>query len=398
MRLLVCPQEFKGSLTAVQAASAIACGARHALGRAAVEGTVVERPLADGGPGTLEILAARPGLWGARHAPLRHCRVSGPLGAPVEARFALLSRSGDVPLAVVESAEACGLARLPVANRDPARATTRGVGELIAAALVSGARELVVGVGGTATNDGGAGAARALGVELRNKHGARLADGGAALLDLDRIERATVTGPLSLLSGASLRIAVDVTSPLLGPAGATALYGPQKGVDAVLAQRLEAGLRRWAERCREDLDVEIEGVAGAGAGGGLTAGLLAAASASGAETTVESGAALVGEAVGLRTAARRADLVITGEGRLDAQSFFGKATRHAADVAVAAGRPCVAVCGELEALPPGLADAEEAGAGHPAEYAMRHARELVTQAADRLVTRFLGGDTGSRVT
>ena len=156
----------------------------------------------------------------------------------------------------------------------------------------------------------------------------------------------------------------------------------------------EAGLARWVERCRADLGVDVEERAGAGAGGGLPVGLLAAAAVSGAEASIESGAALVGEAVGLAAAARRADLVITGEGRLDAQSSFGKSTAHAADLATEAGRPCLAVCGELVALPPGIADAEAAGAGRSSEEAMRLAPELVSQAAERLVTRFLEGREG----
>ncbi len=389
MRVLVCPQEFKGSLTAEQAASSIARGARRALARAGVEGRVVERPLADGGPGTVDVLAA------AEPAALSRVRVSGPLGEPVAARLAMLARASGAPVAIVESAEACGIARLSAGRRDPARATTRGVGELITRALAHGAREIVVGVGGTATNDGGAGAARALGLALIDARGAPLAEGGGALVDLGRIERAR-GGPCSeALRGASLRIAVDVANPLLGPEGATAVYGPQKGVDAVLARRLEAGLARWAARCLEDVGVDVADVAGAGAGGGLPVGLLAAAAAAGAEAKLEGGAALVGEAVGLAAAARRSDLVITGEGRLDEQSAFGKATHYAAGVAAAAGRPCLAVCGELAARPPGLVDYEEAAAGRPPEEAMRRAHELVMRAAERLVTRFLarGGGT-----
>ncbi len=393
MRLLICPQEFKGSLTAGQAASAIARGARRALGLAGVVPTLVERPLADGGPGTLEILTALSRLSGWR---LHRTLVTGPLGEAVEARFAVLRR-GPPPLAIVESAQACGLLLLPAERRDPARASTRGVGGLIAEALTVGAREVVVGVGGSGTNDGGAGAARALGLALRDEAGAPLAEGGAALVGLARVERAPLSRALAgALEGARLRIAVDVSNPLLGPTGATAVYGPQKGAGAALAPTLEAGLARWAERCRADLGVDIEEPAGAGAGGGLPAGLLAAAAAAGAEASVESGAALVGEAVGLPAAVRRADLVITGEGRLDAQSGFGKATAHAADVATAAGRPCLAVCGKLEALPPGIGDAEEAGAGRSTEEAMRLAPELVSQAAERLVTRFLDRGAASR--
>lgn len=383
MRVLVCPQEFKGSLTAQQAASAIARGARRAIARSGVAGRVIERPIADGGPGTLDLLAAAPG------SRVRRVAVTGPLGEPVSARLALLARPGKAPIAVVESAEACGLARLPAGRRDPARTTTRGVGELLACALEAGAREVVIGVGGTATNDGGSGAARALGLMLRDARGAPLAEGGAALVDLARIERARPPGPPGAFRGAVLRIAVDVANPLLGPEGATATYGPQKGVDAPLAARLEAGLARWAARCREDLGVDAAGVAGAGAGGGLPLGLLAVSAAGGAVARVEGGAALVGEAVGLASAARRSDLIITGEGRLDEQSAFGKATSYAAALAASAGRPCLAVCGEVTSWPPGVLDAEAAGAGRSDEEAMRRAEPLVALAAERLLIRFL---------
>ncbi len=390
MRVLVCPQEFRGSLTAEEAASAIARGARRALDRSGVASRVIEQPIADGGPGTLSVLTAAAGA-----ARVLRVHVTGPLGDPVGARLALLPGSAGTPVAVIESAEACGLGRVPEGRRDPGRATTRGVGELVARALAEGAREIVVGVGGTATNDGGAGAARVLGLALRDAAGAPLAEGGEALAGLARIERAQGASSPEALGGATLRIAVDVANPLLGPQGAIAVYGPQKGVEAALAGRLEAGLERWAARCREDQGVDLSEVEGAGAGGGLPVGLLTAASAGGAGGQIESGAAFVGEAIGFDAAARRADLIITGEGRLDEQSAFGKATRYAADVAAAAGRPCLAVCGEVASRPAGVLDAEGAGAGRPAEEAMRRADELVTLAADRLLTRFLAAGTAS---
>ncbi len=392
MQLLICPQEFKGSLTAEQATAAIARGARRALELADTVATVVERPLADGGPGTLDVFATLPGI---SRGVLRRTHVTGPLGEAVQACFALLPRRGGPPLAVVESSQACGLNLLSPAHRDPARATTRGVGELVVAALSAGAREVVVGVGGSGTNDGGAGAANVLGLSLRDGDGALLADGGAALAGLARIERTDQDRALAMaLNRSRLRIAVDVKNPLLGPSGATAVYGPQKGVGVVLARTLEVGLALWAERCRVDLGVNVEQIVGAGAGGGLPVGLFAAGMVAGAEVSVESGAALVGEAVDLTSAARLADLVITGEGRLDAQSAFGKTVRYVADVATASGRQCLAVCGVLEGLPPGISDAEEAGTDLTTEQAMHLAPELVAQAACRLVARYLERSTG----
>ena len=241
-------------------------GARRALELADTVATVVERPLADGGPGTLDVFATLPGI---SRGVLRRTQVTGPLGEAVQACFALLPRRGGPPLAVVESAQACGLNLLSPAHRDPARATTRGVGELVAAALSAGAREVVVGVGGSATNDGGAGAASVLGLSLRDGDGALLPEGGAALSDLARIERTDQNRALAMaLNRSRLRIAVDVKNPLLGPSGATAVYGPQKGVGVVLARTLEVGLTLWVERCRADLGVNVEQIVGAGAGGG----------------------------------------------------------------------------------------------------------------------------------
>lgn len=232
--ILVCPQEFKGSLTAFEAAHAIAEGARRALAAAGVTAGVIEAPMADGGPGTASIVVAATN--GTRVAD----RFTGPLGAPLQASFALIDE-GDGLTAVIESATTAGLVLLPHEERDPARASTVGVGEQVRAALDGGARRVIVGVGGTGTNDGGAGAAGALGLRLLDDRGASLPDGPLHLADLARIE-ASALDPR--LAGTEVRIAVDVTNPLLGPGGATAVYGPQKGVTPELAPRLEAALAR----------------------------------------------------------------------------------------------------------------------------------------------------------
>lgn len=372
-RVLVCPQEFKGSLTAAEAAAALARGVREALPDAEVR----ELPMADGGPGTVAIVAAASG------AELRRVEVTGPLGAPTAAAYAF---DGASDVATVEAAAAAGLVLVPEGERQPLRATTRGVGELVAAALADGAREVVLGVGGTGTNDGGAGAAQALGLRLLDANGDELPSGPLHLVRLERIERGEIPRGLE---GAQLRIAVDVTNRLLGAAGATAVYGPQKGVTDWQTPALEACLSRFAEIVSRDLDIEVRELEGAGAGGGLPSGVLAAVRAADGACVIESGAALVAERIGLREAIEWSDLVVTGEGSMDAQSAYGKATAHVASLAAEAGRRCVAVAGRVEGTPPGIASAValvdvardlEDSIGRAAELAAVCARRVIVEA------------------
>jgi glycerate kinase len=373
LRILICPQEFKGSLTAGEAARAIAEGVRRAL----PDAELVEAPTADGGPDTVELVHAAAG------GELIEGRWRGPLGDPVDAVYALLPDGS----AVIEAATTAGLVLVPEVRRDPAAASTFGVGEQIRDALQRSARRITIGVGGTGTNDGGAGAAQALGLRLLDGAGERLGPGGLELARLDGIDRASVE---PLLAGAELRIAVDVTNTLLGDQGATAIYGPQKGVTPELAPRLEAALARWAERCRAELGVEIASADGSGAGGGLTAGLIAVAAAGAAEINVESGAVLVSQAIGLPQQVRDADLVITGEGQLDAQTAHGKAVAYVAALAREAGTPCLAVAGSVAATPETISDAEAAApAGMPLDEAISRASELVAAAAERVVGRYI---------
>jgi glycerate kinase len=373
LRILICPQEFKGSLTAGEAARAIAEGVRRAL----PDAELVEAPTADGGPDTVELVHAAAG------GELIEGRWRGPLGDPVDAVYTLLPDGS----AVIEAATTAGLVLVPEVRRDPAAASTFGVGEQIRDALQRSARRITIGVGGTGTNDGGAGAAQALGLRLLDGAGERLGPGGLELARLDGIDRASVE---PLLAGAELRIAVDVTNTLLGDQGATAIYGPQKGVTPELAPRLEAALARWAERCRAELGVEIASADGSGAGGGLTAGLIAVAAAGAAEINVESGAVLVSQAIGLPQQVRDADLVITGEGQLDAQTAHGKAVAYVAALAREAGTPCLAVAGSVAATPETISDAEAAApAGMPLDEAISRASELVAAAAERVVGRYI---------
>lgn len=370
MRILVAPQEFKGSLTPLEAAAAIARGVRAAL----PDAEVIQLPMADGGPGTVAIVANATGATLVRHT------VTGPQGGPTEAAYALLHREGAPPLAVIEAAAAAGLVLIPAEHRDPTRATSFGTGEQILHAIDQGAREVIVGVGGTGTNDGGAGAAQALGLRLLDAGGAPLARGGLALIGLARVERKTAEAVREV----ALRIAVDVQNPLLGAAGATAVYGAQKGVRDWQAPALDAALARWADRLRIDLGCDVSALPGAGAGGGIPTGLLAACP----RGRIESGAALVADAIGLREAIARADLVVTGEGAMDGQTGYGKSVAHVATLAAEAGVPCVAVAGIVEGLPAGIADAEAlAPAVADRAAAIARAAEHATAAATRLIHR-----------
>ena len=378
-RILVCPQEFKGSLTAAEAAHAIAEGARAALeDRVAVR----KLPIGDGGPGTV---AACLEATGAQRVVTE---VTGPLGAPQRAVYALRGDHDPVS-AVIESSAACGLVLVAPEDRRPGLATTRGVGELVADALERGARRIVVGAGGTGTNDGGAGTARALGLRRLDHAGAEVPEGVLGLIRLETIER---TDRLRALAEVELRVAVDVTNPLLGIEGATAIYGPQKGVRDWELPAFDAALGRWAARVESDLGLAPADLSGAGAGGGLPVGLLAAIRAAGGEAGIESGAALVADLVDLRRAIADADLVVTGEGSIDAQAGYGKAVAHVAALAAELDRPCIAVAGLVDGLPDGVSDAE---ASAPSDVSVEAAIALGAgphrAGAERLVARSMLG-------
>lgn len=327
MRLLVAPQELKGTLTAREAALAVAVG----IGRAHPDWRCEVTPLADGGPGTLEaLLTAR----GGRRVEVD---VEDPLGRPVRAAYGML----DDGTAVVEAAQASGLMRVGAGELDPLRASTFGTGELIAAALEAGAQRLLVGVGGSATNDGGAGALEALGVRLLDEGGQPLPRGGAALARLARIDRSGMHPGLAA-APARIRVATDVQNPLLGPLGATRVYAPQKGADAKALEELEKALTRFAEVVRETVGVDCSGVAGTGAAGGLAFGLRALG---GAELV--SGFDEIASSLRLEERIRGCDAVLTGEGRLDAQTSFGKGPSRLAQRARALGRRVITFVGAV---------------------------------------------------
>jgi glycerate kinase len=325
MRILVAPQEYKGTLTAVEAAEAIAEGVRRALPEAQTDLC----PMADGGPGTAEaLLRAVGGQWrsGPAHDPLLR---------PIEARWALLSTGG----AVIECASASGLLLLKADELDPRRASSLGTGELIDAALADGCRQFVIGLGGSGTNDGGAGMAQALGYRLLDRDGTELNPGGAALAGLARIEAG---GANPAIRESKFLAATDVTNPLCGPEGASTVYGPQKGADAAAVEELDKALHHFAQVIESDLGVRVIDLAGGGAAGGLGAGVVAFLAAQ-----VRPGAEVVGEAALLTERIAAADLVVTGEGRLDGQTAFGKAPAHIARLAAAAGKAAICLPGAL---------------------------------------------------
>jgi glycerate kinase len=291
---------------------------------------VVTVPMADGGEGTVEALVAG---TGGRFVTRR---VTGPLGRPVEARFGLL---GDGETAVIEMAAASGLLLVPPAERDPRYTTTYGTGELIKAALDLGVRRIVCGIGGSATNDGGAGMVQALGGRLLRADGTEIGFGGAALLELDRID---LSGLDARLADVELLVACDVDNPLCGPRGAAAVYGPQKGATPEMVALLDQALGHLADVMARDLGREVRDLPGAGAAGGLGAGFMGFLGA-----RLRPGVEVVTEAVRLDTLLEGAALVITGEGRTDGQTLAGKVPLGVARVAARQGVPVIVISGAV---------------------------------------------------
>lgn len=330
MKIVIAPNAFKESLPAHEAARSLARGLRKSLRDA----ELVLVPVADGGDGTADALRRNAG------GRLLHAEVTGPLGEPV--RAARVRLSGRDPVTdVVELARTSGLALVPPAQRDPMKTTTRGFGEMIGLAMRGGARRIIVAIGGSATVDGGAGMAAALGFELLDSRGRPIPDGGRGLEKLESIRPPANFNPPEIL------VACDVSNPLLGPRGAAAVFGPQKGATPTMIPRLEKGLERLASRIERDLGARPRGglaaMAGGGAAGGVGAGLVGFLGAK-----IESGAELVLRHAGFERALEGADFVITGEGRLDTQTLGGKAPAVVARMASARGIPVIGVAGSVD--------------------------------------------------
>ncbi|ABU78019.1 glycerate kinase [Cronobacter sakazakii] len=325
-KIVIAPDSFKESLSAMDVAKAIEAGFREIYPQA----HYVCVPMADGGEGTVEAMVAATG------GQIITTPVTAPLGNNVDGFFGLL---GDGETAVVEMAAASGLHLVPTAQRDPRITTSYGTGELILAALERGVKAIIIGIGGSATNDGGAGMMQALGARFLDGEGRELAPGGAALTRLERLDLSALDPRLAQVS---VTAACDVDNPLCGEKGASAVFGPQKGATPAMVTELDAALRRFGEQLEAATGKAIISAPGAGAAGGMGAALLGMLNAE-----LRPGIEIVIESLGLAQAVRDADLVITGEGRLDSQSIHGKTPVGVARVAKQFQRPVVAIAGSL---------------------------------------------------
>lgn len=375
-RIVIAPDKFKGSLGAVEAARAISVGVL----RAAPDAEVDLVPMADGGEGTVEaLIAATGGSW-------HEATVTGPLGEPVRARYGI---TGDGRTALMEMAAASGYVLVPQERKDPLRTTTRGTGELLMAAMDRGVERVVVGIGGSATNDGGAGFAQAVGYRLVDRDGEEIGPGGGALAGLAAIDGAGRDGRLDRVS---IDVACDVDNPLCGPRGASAVYGPQKGATPEMVEVLDANLRHLEDVLRRDLGADVGDVPGAGAAGGLGAGLMAFAGG-----RLRRGVDIVLEAARLDERLRGADLCLTGEGSIDGSTAFGKTVAGVGRTARAAGCPAIALAGQVGAgfeavLELGVSAVFSICSGPlTLDDAMKRAPELLENAAEQATRAFLAG-------
>jgi glycerate kinase len=338
MRVVIAPDSFKESLSALEVADAIEAGFREVFPQAECR----KLPVADGGEGTVQAMIDATG------GRLVELEATGPLGEPVAAFYGELPASSDgAAMAVIEMAAASGLELVDPARRNPLLATSRGTGELIRHALDAGVRRFVLGVGGSATNDGGAGMLQALGVQFLDDAGAELGAGGA---ELSRLAHIDVSKLDPRVADSEFHIACDVSNPLVGPQGASAIFGPQKGATPAMVAQLDAALAHYAAIMALDLGQDVADMPGAGGGGGIAAGMVVFLGG-----RLRPGIEIIAEAVGLEQAVRDADLVITGEGRIDGQSVSGKTPVGVARIAKTHGKPVIAIGGGL---------ARDAGAVH----------------------------------
>lgn len=328
MKIVIAPDSYKESLSAQEVATQIEAGFREVF----PDASYVKLPVADGGEGTVEAMVA------ATQGRIVEVQVTGPLGDKIDAFFGL---SGDEKTAFIEMAAASGLERVPPAKRNPLLTTSYGTGELIRSALDHGVKHCIIGIGGSATNDGGAGMAQALGAKLLDAQGESIGFGGGAL---DTLARVDVSELDQRIKTCRFEVACDVTNPLTGKLGASAVFGPQKGATSAMIVQLDNALKHYAEVIRHSLDIDVDQVPGSGAAGGMGAALLAFC---GAE--LRQGIEIVTEALGLDELVRDASLVITGEGRIDSQTIHGKVPIGVARVAKRYNKPVIAIAGSLTA-------------------------------------------------
>jgi len=373
MKIVVAPVTFKGSLTSLEATECIAKATREVLRGS----EVIEFPLSDGGEGFVDVFVR------GTSGKYIDTEVDGPLPQQrVQARWGIL---GDNTTAVIEMAAAAGLSLVPMERRNPKITTTFGVGQLIKAALDRGVEKIILGIGGSATNDGGAGMAQALGVRLLKKDGTEVERGGAALRSLHQID---LSWRDQRIRQTHFIVASDVTNPLTGPRGASAVYGPQKGATPEDVELLDKALAHYGALIKRDVGIDVMEMAGAGAAGGLGAGCAAFLNAK-----IQSGIELLLEELHFDEKLRGADLLITGEGKIDRQTMFGKAISGVVQRASTMGIPSVAICGtvdgdrrELE-VALGLKGLYSiSGGGISVQAAMGQARELLSQTTKEVMS------------
>ena len=326
LKNVIAPDSYKESLSALEVATQIELGVKEIF----PDADYVKVPMADGGEGTVQAMIE------ATQGRRVEVDVTDPLGQRIRSFYAL---TGEGCTAMIEMAAASGLALVPPAQRNPEVTTSYGTGELITAAMDAGARHLILGIGGSATNDGGAGMLQALGVKLLDKAGLSIGPGGAPLALLASIDASAMD---ARLLECTIEVACDVDNPLTGERGASAIFGPQKGATPAMVQALDANLQHFAQVILRDVGVDVADVAGAGAAGGMGAAMLAFL-----KGQLRPGCEIIAKAVGLDAAVHNADLVITGEGRIDQQTIFGKTPFGVATVARKHGVPVIGIAGSL---------------------------------------------------
>ena len=328
MKIVIAPDSYKESLSALEVATAIEQGFREVFPSA----DYVKLPVADGGEGTVEAMVA------ATHGRIIHVPVTGPLGERVDGFYGL---SGDEQSAFIEMAAASGLELVPPSQRNPLKTTSWGTGELIRHALDAGVKHIIIGIGGSATNDGGAGMVQALGAKLLDAKEQAIGQGGEVLENLAHID---LSGLDKRLTACRIEVACDVTNPLVGKEGASAVFGPQKGATPEMIESLDNGLAHYARIIARDLDIDVLNLAGGGAAGGMGAALYAFCGAQ-----LRQGIEIVTDALHLDEQVVDADLVITGEGRIDSQTIHGKVPVGVAKIAKRYTKAVIGIAGSLRA-------------------------------------------------
>lgn len=326
MRILIAPDSYKNALSALEVAKSLKSGLQKVFQDAEFE----ILPMADGGEGTVEALID------ATQGQMIKTPVCDPLMRPIESSFGI---TGDGVTAVIEMASASGIQLITSGERNPWITTTYGTGELILAALDRGCRDIILGIGGSATNDCGMGMAAALGVKFLDHAGNSVGPGGGMLAEVTRID---ISGLDNRIKETKIMVACDVTNPLTGPDGAAHVYGPQKGADPEMVNKLDSNLKKFSDLIMEQLGKDVEQIPGAGAAGGLGAGLIAFL-----DGELVEGVPVIAAKTGLDEAVAKADIVITGEGGIDFQTQFGKTPYGVAQVAKKHGKPVIAVAGTI---------------------------------------------------